>query len=917
MSHPVAPTRARCSSSLASALLLYLCSIVLGASTGLADEHEVDVGEEPQREILAETKEDPEPEVDPDLDPDFDADELRGARTEGVEEITVTGEVLESSTQADTQAITTFDQAELDTLGIADVDTLALNTPSLHVGQVGSQAVITLRGIGLENLTSVGEAGVGFGVDGVHMGRPSAANAAFFDLERVDVERGPQGIMGGRNLTGGKIQLWSKKPTEDFEAFGDFEYGNYDSYTTRAVVNLPLLSMFSGWEDKLMTRASILWTRRDGFQHQKFTGVEGTNADDSKDFAGRFQARSLWFDQTLELRGIGTYSQQKGRGPALKLLGDPPQNIAGTVGLAKQRQDDGLCVDCFDDYVIPDCPSDPPFGFPDAVCIPGADRQTYQDQVNDQDNDQNGFTGMLNWDMPFFLDTPLSDMRFGMIGSYQVNNTKGATDFDGTNWPDTSFFQQRDADQHSIEVFIERPDVGMFDFKVGFYYYKEDIKSNVCFDSLAALQLGDLGLQADIKTTSKAGFGTVGFRPIDEVRVFAGIRYTDEEKKAVQINENYTTLTQGEANAIAAGTSSVDDFIDSRNGRAKVSRNDCGRQFLDTYGFTSDVPGERGWLIIDRQNSSPDLRIDSTWSAWTPGVGIDWQVTPDSTLGFSATRGWKAGGFPLGAEENLNPDLQDPYPPEKVWEFELTSKNEFFDGLLRFNTTLFWTEYDPFQICQFSGPVFFCRGDGGATIRGIEVEFLANPIDGLQLNGFFNVLDTRVNDYQIIDPTIRSCSERASLDQIERCEAGDPNTPPLAPSPPLPTDVSGNQLPKAPKWAGSFGAQYTIDMGRFGFLTPRAQTQFQGRTYFRVFNRQEFSQEKFIKVDLKVTWRSEDDRFWAETFVTNLTDVNVINSMFVGPQATGGQVLTQIQPPRTYGFRVGVNYISDWVDRIF
>jgi len=912
VSNSVVRMRTRRLASVACVPALLLCLLCLVSTGAVAEGEASDVGEEPRREVLDQMDDEADSEPDPDLgtDVEFDTDEFKGRPTEGVEEITVTGEVLESSTQAETQAITTFDQAELDTLGIADVDTLALNTPSLHVGQVGNQAIITLRGIGLENLTSVGEAGVGFAVDGVHMGRPSAANAAFFDLERVDVERGPQGIMGGRNLTGGKIQLWSKKPTEDFEAFGDFEYGNYDTYVTRAVVNLPI------YEDMLMTRASVLWSRHDGYQNHSFTRVAADNADDSKDFAGRFQARSLWLDQTLEIRGIGTYSFQKGRGPALKLLGEPPTTIDGTVGLAASRESLDQCDGCYDDYIV-DCPDPAPLGVVPEVCVPKADRRSYQDYKNKQDNDQNGFTGMLNWDMPFFLDTPLSDMRFGMIGSVQENNTKGSTDFDGTNFPDTIFFQERDASQHSIEVFLERPDVGMFDFKVGFYYYKEDIKSHVCFDSGGARLNTDLGLEADIHTESKAGYGTFGFRPIDDVRIFAGIRYTDEKKDAVQINENYGILGAINANRIADPDDplSVDDFVDSLNGRAKVSQDGCGREIRDIDGFDSSTPGVPSWEIIDLSKTSPDLRIGDSWTAWTPGMGIDWQVTPDSTLGFSATRGWKAGGFPLGAEENLNPDLQDPYPPEKVWEFELTSKNEFFDGLLRFNTTLFWTEYDPFQICQFSGPIFFCRADGGATIRGIEMEFLANPIDGLQLNGFFNVLDSRINDYQILDPTDRSCEYWGSVNLVEQCRAGEIQTSP--PRQPLPTDVSGNQLPKAPKWAGAFGVQYTVDLGRFGFLTPRAQTQFQGRTYFRVFNKQEFSQEKFIKVDLKLTWRSEDDRFWSEVFVTNLTDVNVINSMFVGPQATGGQVLTQMQPPRTFGGRIGINYVSDWVDRLF
>lgn len=839
------------------------------------------------------------------VDDELFDDGIMSTPTAGVEEITVTGEVLEGSTQAEPQAITTFDQEELDTMGITDVESLALNTPSLHFGQVGQTAVVTLRGVGLENLTSVGEAGVGFQIDGVHLGRPSAASAVFWDLENVSVLRGPQGTQGGRNTNGGRIELWSKKPTEDFDAFGDVQYGNYDQVRIRSVVNLPILTGTDHVE-KLMTRGSFIWGKRDGYQDNLFTQVIGDNTDDEDNFAGRAQARSLWFDESLDLRALATHSYQRGHGPALTLLGEPSTRANGTIADLKSREQ-------VDNFSV-DCPKPARPGVLPELCASGDPRETYADFVHDRDNHQEGITGDLTWDMPFLADTLLSDLQFKFIGSWQQNVEDGKTDFDGTNIPSALFDLRREARQRSFEAYVERPDVGdgLWDFRGGFYYYRENITSHVCFDSFGGAPSGDVSLDTKIETESYAGFLEMGFRAFDNLRVSAAVRYTDETKSARQVNERFTVLTDNDIAQINKGELSLSDFVDARNGQTKGAREGCGRHFRDQLGAPNE-PGKLGWLVIDNSSRTDPTDTEETFSAWTPRFGFDWQVTQDSTFGFSATRGFKAGGFPLGAEENLNPDLQDPYPSEKVWNFELTSKNELFDGLLRFNTSLFWTEYEPFQICQFSGPIFFCRADGNATIRGIEIEFTATPIDGLQINGHFNYLDSRINEFQILDPTNRSCAGVPGL-----CPGVPPDgNPPTPDLPPVATDVSGNSLPKAPDWAGSFGIQYTVDLGGWGFLTPRFQTQYQGRTYFRVFNKSEFSQDPYAKLDATLTWESEDTRFKGEFFVRNLTDEDVINSMFVGPITTGGQVLAQYQPPRLIGARISVNSISDWVNDLF
>jgi iron complex outermembrane receptor protein len=814
------------------------------------------------------------------------------APPEGVEEITVIGEALETSTQQEAEAITTFDQAELDTLGISDVDTLALNTPSLHVGQVGQQAVITLRGVGLENLTSIGEAGVGFQVDGVHLARPAAANAAFFDVERVDVLRGPQGTNGGRNLNGGKIAVWSAKPTEEFEAKGDVTYGNYDDIESRAVLNVPI------WNDKLMSRVSAIFARRRGYQDNDFYSVSNKDTGDAKDYSGRLQLRSLLFDDSVELRGIATHGEQKGRGPDLKLIGAAPSTLQSTIDLYTNLwQQPGFLPHnkpfTESKFFPNDCPPQQHQFVPQDVCTPHDPRDTFLDFVSDRNNHQNGLTGLGTYDLPLFQDTPFSDLRLGLVSSWQQTSEDWVYDFDGTNVPAQILDLTRNAHQYSMEAYIERPDVGRWDFRTGVYWLDETIATHVCFDingPQAAPGLSDFWYKGQIYTKSIAGYGQAGFRLTENLRASGGIRWTRDEKSN---DEQFWNI-----NAVFPT-----DPLANPNG--------CGNQ---TMALVGEVP---------RLSNSPPTKKTQEYEGLTPMAQLDWQVTDTSTLSLSVTRGFKSGGFPTVVSPDVT-SLDNSYDSEFTWTYQLTSKNELFDGRLRLNTTGFWTEYDPFQVCQFNGPAYLCDSNGSATIRGIEIEYVATPMEGLQLNGFFNWLDSRINNMQVIDPTIRGCTLPSG-----NCNVEVPPTSLIRASQ-LPVDVSGNRLTRSPEWAGSFGIQYEFDFGRWGYFTPRFATQFQGLTYYRVFNsyhgmqkqpglfyQEDDHQNPFIKYDAKIMWRSDDDRFTAEIFGVNLSDEDVLNSVIVGSAFSGGQALGQYQAPRTYGIKFGINYISDWLPDIF
>ncbi len=160
----------------------------------------------------------------------------------------VTAERRESTVQDTPVSISAFDADTMKEKGIADPADLHLHVPGFFYTEGGGNSPITqiaIRGVGNENVTDGGDPGVAFHFDGVYMGRPTAAAATFFDTERVEVLRGPQGTLYGRNATGGSINVVSKKPTDEWDGLADFTYGNYSTIRARAAGGGPLSDWIS------------------------------------------------------------------------------------------------------------------------------------------------------------------------------------------------------------------------------------------------------------------------------------------------------------------------------------------------------------------------------------------------------------------------------------------------------------------------------------------------------------------------------------------------------------------------------------------------------------------------------------------------------------------------------------------------
>ncbi|MCH8889978.1 MAG: TonB-dependent receptor [Myxococcales bacterium] len=310
----------------------------------------------------------------------------------GIETITVTVQKRSQKLQEVPAAASAILGQQLDAAGITQLQDIQAFVPSMHFGQERGEAKITIRGVsnaqGTDQSTAVH-------IDGIYQNRARSITAlTFFDVERVEVLRGPQGTLYGRNATGGAMNIISTPPSPNFEALGDFQFGDYHQRMVRGVLNVPIV------EDLAAVRLSGFWENRDGYQENfNFTGSD-QDADDASDFGIRSQVLLTPHD-SLDMTLRFNYARKLGVGYALKRDGP------------------------FEPVLLPK-----PIGeqniYDEATANPSNERHVYLDAKGDIDNEMTSINADIQWqvpEIPFFGATKLRVLgSFTDFDDYSVND---------------------------------------------------------------------------------------------------------------------------------------------------------------------------------------------------------------------------------------------------------------------------------------------------------------------------------------------------------------------------------------------------------------------------------------------------------------------------------------------------------------
>jgi iron complex outermembrane receptor protein len=635
------------------------------------------------------------------------------------------------------------------------------------------------------------------------------------------------------------------------------QFGTYSQIQTRAVVNVPLV------EEHLFSRVSFFRETRDGYQKNNYTSVRSRDAQDADDTSVRAQLRFVP-SEDVDFILRGTYTHLGGNGSGAKLIGDFPEEAdTGPFGVQDIYR---VCGKTSFSPCNNENPSDP--------------RRVYLNDFPDQDLDSYAASGTLTWDL---FDLPwLGDAQLTAIGSWQRADGSFFLDADySESFLVNAFTDFPKTRQYTAELRLASASEGPLEWLGGFYYLNETDQTNIDARSgLADLLLPGPTIEisaiqdSTLDTQSYAVFGNASYRlgedtetVWDDLRLIGGLRYTYDKKEATR---------------------------DAPLARLFVP---------DDPSF----PGQEICTALD-EVCPVDVEDSDSWGELSGEAGIEWAWSLDSMAYLKVARGYKAGTIELGPPPNTPPgpligdDVTADNPdPEKLWAYEIGSKNRFLEERLQANFTAFYYDYDDLQITQLIDDQEITENAAKATVWGAEAEFVALPMEGLLLTANFSYLSAELDEFISND-----AANPVSLDPTE------PNYDPSAfdcgrRDPCL--DFGGNTMIRAPEYSMTLAAQYTLELGRWGTLTPRAQFYASDDVWYRPYN--EPSTDKtgnYTKTDVRLTWVSEEGHFSVEGFVDNLFDEDVPQSVFVGSSLLGFPVQGVYDPPRTTGVRIGFRW---------
>lgn len=717
-------------------------------------------------------------------------------------------------------AITAFGQEELDRREITGVADLQAQTPGLVYAHVTGMSQITMRGVGTDLYSVAAEPGVAIYMDDMYIARTFMSHAAMVELERVEVLRGPQGTLYGRNTSGGAIKFVSKQPSHEFEAEGALQYGAYDQFQGRASLTGPIFS------DSLRARLSIFAEDREGWT-KNLAGGDDLEAHEV--MSGRL---ALAWDVTEDINVGLTFERQEqtDTGPAL-------HGLTPVIGTALS---DSAALPLLAPFDVTIAQLEASLGFalePVLAALVDQAGGGYSPEGHEIYNDfpplgeleTTGITGTFGWDMDF--------ANFKAIGGYRDNERDLRYDTDGSDLPLLRFnpyYQQ--GRQLSLELQLMGPAENKLNWIAGLYFYDEAANENTfvdilvldqpLLDSLGALipdqipVLGNGGLAriesyVTYDTRSYAAFGQADWDAFDWLTLHLGGRITNDEKAA--------HIT---------------------------------------------------WRTPDPTSSCEDLDVKADWTAFTGKVGADVRINEDVMVFGSFSQGYKSGGFNTTACDGL------PYDPEEVDAFELGLKSEWFDRRLRVNLAAFTYSFSNIQVQQIDTVITVIVNAAEADIKGIELESQLALFEWLSIDGSATFLDATYTDYQ----------DDEALTLLE----GE-------------IDLSGNRLPKSPRFAANIGLQLFLPVFGDYLAGARGEWSYKSLQYFTQFNNAPSSQPAYTLWNVYLTLAQPEGGFGAQAFVKNLTDEDYLSGGVVASALVGGPG-GFYAPPRTWGFEVNFSF---------
>lgn len=782
-----------------------------------------------------------------------------------LDEIVVTAQKREQNIQDVGIAISAFTGQQVDELGLVESTDIALLAPGVSVSaSAGDQSrQFSIRGVTQNDFADHTESPNAVYIDEGYIAAPQGQVFALFDLDRVEILKGPQGTLFGRNATGGLVHFITRQPTRTFESFVDLTYGSYDQVRFESAVSGPFSDTLSG-------RFSVLYNRHDEILENQYPLGNMTNPLTGQPFAGSPSgAEDYWNDNQWAVRGqllwegeaVETHlslfasKQEVSVGPQQSRPVTAILNAAGSqidtifaeqdpLGCEAISGETGGCLPIsFLDGEIPGVNEDAVrpvvggdlFGYRDDD---GGDFNVSADHALDDFNEYNvrGLTADVEWGV--------GDATLHSISHYVYFDKRQTLDVDSAPEPQSLVLQEAEHDTFTQEFRLDGGDES-FHWVAGLYYLLIDVNyaQGLAFSPDSPISLLFFGgmptespIFVDMSTDSYSAFGQIDFDLTDTWTLVAGLRGIREEKDYQYDNFWFASVR--------------DETIDD-----------------DQEPLPVPVSPAGGGLRY------PSFAGDSSDTLWAGKLQLEYRPADDFLLYGGISRGVKAGGFnaKLNDFAPAIPDSEIPYGEEVLTAYEVGFKSTLAGGTTRINGSTFWYDYDDYQAFVFALTSGIIQ-NADATYKGAELEIATRPAEGLDLVLMASWLDAVVEDLPIAPGVLRDV------------------TPTFTPEWQF-GGLARYEWP-APATGGTLAAQ---------LVGSYVSSRFHNLRNFRADE-----MDSYAIANAQVTWTSDTARWEASAFVDNLTDERYKISGFDLATLCGCNE-EAYGKPRWYGIRLRYN----------
>ncbi len=711
-----------------------------------------------------------------------------------LEEIIVTARKREEPLQRTPVSITAFTLEQLERPGFDDLTDVTRFAPNVifdqGTGNTGGSfnSQLFIRGIGQVDFLFSTDPGVGIYVDEVYLPRVVGSILDLMDIERIEVLRGPQGTLYGKNTIGGALNITSQQPGDELDAVASVTAGSRDRIDGKLSVDVPIV------KDQLKGRITLSSRNQDGYVDRVNQGDVETGDVNSDGIRGllNWTPGDGW-DVLFE----ADYNRRREESIANELLdvrtSDPVLQlwnllVAPTYGpgsvydgrFVTHGSDSQATGPSLSDLDMWGVSMNVSREVSDAVTVKSITAYREEDAQFGMDQDHSPFR---------YLETTNDNQHDAFSQEFQIN---GAHLDDRLNWVAGAFYMHETASDQ-------------FDVVLG----------GGLFDALETLPGAILPLVPGVPCPPPPGVplpcaGGAG-SPFNVALDFELTIFDD-----IDI-DSYAGYAQG--------TYKMTD---------KLSATAGGRYTWEDKTFTTMLVRNASGVV-----TVPEHSVESSWDAFTPRVGLEYQLTPDLMTYVSASRGFKSGGFNGRAQSLAEIDSFD---PEYVWAYEVGLKSEWLNDRLLLNAAVFYNDYSDIQLTSVRAVegliVVVTENAGEARIQGLELEMVAQPFEPLLIRAGLGYTDAEYTE--------------------------------LAPGATVTLDSS---LVKVPEWTGNLMVDWTLPLGETGWsLTLGGDLSYRSEYFNDPNNTPLLAQDDYTLLGAHARFVSSNERWEVTAFGKNLSD---------------------------------------------